>query len=303
MRLYRFICLALAAGLVIFTAAGCVSSPAESGSSVEETAEEEKVSTPATEETSRAETEVPETSEASSEEPEPQEETSMTEVSEDQESSQEEESSEVSQEEESSQASLPEGQLEAFPAKEPEDEDFVRVKDYIPDIEVLLMYATDGNFTGEVIYTFTDAYLRYGTVKKLSEAQEALKELGYRILIWDAFRPVSAQFVLWDVCPDSRYVANPLTGYSSHSRGNTIDLTIVTLAGDEVEMPTGFDDFSYYADRDYSDCTELAASNATMLEDIMMEAGFEPYSGEWWHFSDYDYYPVEEEFEPPASPQ
>lgn len=184
------------------------------------------------------------------------------------------------------------------PAKEPDDEDFVRVKDYIPDIEVMLMYATDQNFTGAVIYDFTEAYLRYGTVKKLAEAQEALKEMGYRLLIWDAFRPVSAQYVLWDVCPDPRYVANPITGYSLHSCGNTVDLTIITLDGGEVEMPTGFDDFSYRADRDYSDCTDIETINALLLENVMIDAGFEPYSGEWWHFSDTVDYSVEEEFDP-----
>jgi|GEM_PF-410727 len=187
----------------------------------------------------------------------------------------------------------------AEPEQKPQDADFVRVKDYIPDIEVLLMYATDGNFTGRVIYDFTEAYLRYGTVKKLAGAQEVLKEKGFRLLIWDAFRPVSAQFTLWAVCPDSTYVANPNTGYSSHSRGNTVDVTVVTMDGGEVEMPTGFDDFSALADRNYSDCTETAAANARMLENVMTAAGFKPYSGEWWHFSDNVSYGVEQSFEPP----
>ncbi len=190
--------------------------------------------------------------------------------------------------------------IHAEPAEPGSDSDFVRVKDYIPDIEVLLMYATDGNFTGRVIYDFTEAYLRYGTVKKLAAAQEVLKEKGYRLLIWDAFRPVSAQFALWAVCPDSTYVANPNTGYSSHSRGNTVDVTVVTLDGGEVEMPTGFDDFSALADRNYSDCTDSAAANARMLENVMIAAGFKPYSGEWWHFSDNVSYGVEQSFEPPS---
>lgn len=178
------------------------------------------------------------------------------------------------------------------------DSEFVRVKDYIPDIEVMLMYATQDNFTGEVIYGFTEAYLRYGTVKKLAAAQEVLKEKGFRLLIWDAFRPVSAQFKLWEVCPNSTYVANPNTGYSSHSRGNTVDLTLVTMDGQTVKMPTGFDDFSALADRNYYDCPEDAAENARLLENVMIEAGFTPYSGEWWHFSDNVSYPVEQSFEP-----
>ena len=184
------------------------------------------------------------------------------------------------------------------PVPEPENEAFVRVRDYIPKITVDLRYATADNFTGQVIYTFSDAYLRYGTVKKLAAAQETLAEQGYGLKIWDAFRPVSAQFALWDICPDGRYVANPNKGFSSHSRGNTVDLTLVTSDGEDVSMPTGFDDFSAKADRDYSDVEEEAAINALLLEETMIEAGFKPYSSEWWHFSDTDSYEVEENFTP-----
>ena len=198
--------------------------------------------------------------------------------------------------EEQQQEPAPEPAPELVP--EPENEAFVRVRDYIPEITVDLRYATADNFTGQVIYTFSDAYLRYGTVKKLAAAQETLVEQGYGLKIWDAFRPVSAQFVLWDICPDGRYVANPNKGFSSHSRGNTVDLTLVTSDGEDVPMPTGFDDFSAKADRDYSDVEEEAALNALLLEETMIEAGFKPYSGEWWHFSDTDPYEVEENFTP-----
>ena len=198
--------------------------------------------------------------------------------------------------EEQQQEPAPEPAPELVP--EPENEAFVRVRDYIPEITVDLRYATADNFTGQVIYTFSDAYLRYGTVKKLAAAQETLAEQGYGLKIWDAFRPVSAQFALWDICPDGRYVANPNKGFSSHSRGNTVDLTLVTSDGEDVPMPTGFDDFSAKADRDYSDVEEEAALNALLLEETMIEAGFKPYSGEWWHFSDTDPYEVEENFTP-----
>ena len=183
---------------------------------------------------------------------------------------------------------------------EPADEDFVRVRDYIPDIVVDLHYATENNFTGQRIYDFTEAWLRYGTVKKLMQVQEELKKSGLCLKIWDGFRPVSAQFRLWEVCPDPVYVADPNDGFSSHSRGNTVDITLVTEDGTEVVMPTGFDDFSALADRDYSDCGIEAAANALFLEECMTEHGFSPYFGEWWHFSDTQSYPVEQEFEPAA---
>ncbi len=184
---------------------------------------------------------------------------------------------------------------------EPEDADFVRVMDYLPSVFQELMYATDRNFTGQAIYDFTDAYLRYGTVKKLAAVSEDLAEFGLALKIWDGFRPVSAQRRLWEVCPDPAYVANPNKGSSSHSRGNTVDLTLVDAAGNEVEMPTGFDDFSAKADRNYADCTESAAAHAQMLEILMEKHGFSGYFQEWWHFSDTDSYPVEENFAPPAN--
>lgn len=184
------------------------------------------------------------------------------------------------------------------PSPEPLDIDFVCVSDYIPSIYVELKYATADNFTGQVIYDFTAAYLRYGTVKKLVKVQDYLIKQGFSLKIWDAYRPVEAQFNLWEVCPDPQYVANPNKGYSSHSRGNTIDVTLVYLDGTEVLMPTGFDDFSKLADRDYSDNDAASADNALILETVMLNNGFTAYSGEWWHYSDTTSFLVEEAFTP-----
>ena len=83
----------------------------------------------------------------------------------------------------------------------------------------------------------------------------------------------------------------------AHNLGGTIDMTIVTLDGGAVEMPTGFDDFSLKADRDYSDVSETAAANATMLEQVMTECGFKGYQGEWWDYSDTTQYEAYD-FEP-----
>ena len=66
-------------------------------------------------------------------------------------------------------------------------------------------------------------------------------------------------------------------------------------------MPTGFDDFSDLADRDYSDADEEAAANAALLEQVLERHGFRGYRGEWWHFNDTDDYPIEEVFEPTNS--
>ena len=181
---------------------------------------------------------------------------------------------------------------------EPEDADFVRVLDYLPGAVQYLPYATEDNFTGQIMYDFTDAYLRYGTVKKLQKVNADLALLGLTVKIWDGFRPVSAQFRLWETVPNPTYVANPNVGFSSHSRGNTVDLTLIDLQGNELEMPTGFDDFSAKADRDYSDCSEAERANAEILEALMEKYGFRGYAGEWWHFTDTQDYPVEDVFCP-----
>lgn len=181
---------------------------------------------------------------------------------------------------------------------EPENTDFVRVTDYIPSAAVELKYSTDDNFTGHRIYEFDDVFLRYGTVMKLKAVSTELASLGLSLKIWDGFRPVSAQFRLWEICPDPTYVANPNKGFSNHSRGYAVDLTLIDSDGIELEMPTGFDDFSSRADRDYSDCTEQAAENARLLDRIMEKYGFSGYWGEWWHFNDTQKYDVEECFDP-----
>lgn len=190
---------------------------------------------------------------------------------------------------------------EPAPLPEPEDDVLVRVIDYIPTAWEELAYASEENFTGQQIYDFYNAYLRYGTVKKLAAACGELEEQGLGILIWDGFRPVSAQAALWAVCPDPAYVSHPVTGTRAHCRGNAVDLTLVDLeTGDKLPMPTGFDDFSALGDRDYSDCDPEAAENARLLETVMEKHGFKPYRAEWWHFTDTDSYPVDEAFEPPV---
>lgn len=174
----------------------------------------------------------------------------------------------------------------------------VKVTDYIPDIIVDLKYAAEDNFTGHRIYDFTEAYLRYGTVQKLKKVQEALRPLGLSLKIWDAYRPTAAQFTFWEICPDDTYIANPYKGFSSHSRGNAVDVTLVTAEGEDLRMPTEFDDFSRLASRHYKDWDKEAADNVMLVEWLMIENGFRVYEGEWWHYVDTDVYPVEEKLEP-----
>lgn len=190
---------------------------------------------------------------------------------------------------------------ESEPTELPEylaDSDFVNVSQYLPNIAVELKYATTDNFTGKIIYDFQEVYLRLGTLRKLQAVQEELQGMGLSLKIWDGFRPVSAQWKLWEAYPDPNYVSHPETGGRTHCRGNTVDVTLVDSRGQELEMPTGFDDFSAKADRNYSDCSDKAAVNAGLLEHIMVKHGFTTIQSEWWHFADCDAYPIEEQYDP-----
>ena len=188
---------------------------------------------------------------------------------------------------------------ETYPPREPDDADFVRIIDYIPTARVELAYATVNNFTGYRIYDFTDSYLRYGTIKKLVKVSEELAEQGIGLIIWDGFRPAAAQAKLWEICPDPTFVSHPVTGKRTHCRGNTVDISLYDLeTGEDLPVPTGYDNFTAYADRDYSDCSEDAAANARLLEQTMEKYGFTPYFAEWWHFADTKDYPIDEFFNP-----
>lgn len=176
-----------------------------------------------------------------------------------------------------------------------EKDTLVRVRDYIPNIFVGLPYATADNFTGKQMYDFKDAYLRYGTVMKLKSASDYLNQRGACIKILDAYRPAYAQFIMWEAMPDDDFVADPQRGFSKHTRGSTVDVTLVTPDGEPMAMPSPFDDFSGAAKRVYDGIGEEPRRNILLLEAAMEQAGFWGYVNEWWHFNDHDIYPVLEE--------
>lgn len=165
---------------------------------------------------------------------------------------------------------------------------FVNIADVDRNIIIDLRYATTNNFTGKIIYPSKVCLLRASTAAKLAAANAEFMERGYRIKIWDAYRPLSVQQLFWNLVPDSRYVANPATGGSRHNRGGAVDLTLVDSEGIELTMPSAFDDFSEKASRDNPDMPAEAASNLTYLTRVMVKHGFNPITSEWWHFQDKD---------------
>ncbi|VDG24349.1 M15 family metallopeptidase [Lactiplantibacillus mudanjiangensis] len=170
---------------------------------------------------------------------------------------------------------------------------FTNVQTLDPMILVDLRYATTNNFTHQVIYDFTTAIVRTGTAQKLAQASALVQAQGYRLKIWDAYRPVSAQKRLFDVYPDPNFVAPPDPNFS-HQKGVTLDLTLTDMAGHDCLMPTAFDDFSPQAHRQAPRATQQDA-NYQILDQAMHQAGFIGYENEWWDYRDSqmdDYQPL-----------
>ncbi len=145
-------------------------------------------------------------------------------------------------------------------------------------------YATENNFTGKVLYPTDKVYIRNIAGKALAEANKYLKEnYNLRIKIFDGFRPISVQRIMWEIMPDDRYVADPSKG-SRHNRGAAVDVTLIDNSGTELDMGTGYDNFTEVAHFNYSDLSDEVKSNRLLLRETMIKFGFVPIETEWWHF-------------------
>jgi D-alanyl-D-alanine dipeptidase len=163
--------------------------------------------------------------------------------------------------------------------------DLVDIKKVNPRIIVDMKYATEDNFTKKRIYDSNTCYLRNSTAVKLDAVQKELERMSLGLKVWDCYRPMAVQQILWQILPDERYVANPKKG-SRHNRASSVDVTLVDSQGKELQMPTGFDDFSPRAHHHYKDLPDQAIRNRELLKGLMEKAGFIPLSEEWWHYDD-----------------
>ncbi|HWB60951.1 MAG TPA: M15 family metallopeptidase [Chthoniobacteraceae bacterium] len=166
------------------------------------------------------------------------------------------------------------------------NEPLVDVSKVAPAIVIDLRYATDRNITGHPIYPAgMKCLLRKGVAGRLKSAETILELAGYRLKIWDAYRPSHAQKILWALVQNPEVVADPNKGGSRHSWGVAVDVTLVDLDGKDVPMPTDFDDFTDAAKSDYKGKDPVVAKNLNILKNAMDVAGFEGMRDEWWHFS------------------
>jgi D-alanyl-D-alanine dipeptidase len=168
----------------------------------------------------------------------------------------------------------------AEPAAKPGD--LVDATAYVKDAVLDIRYATKANFTGAVLYPKARCKLRRAVAERLAKAAALLRAQDRRLLLWDCYRPLAIQKVLWKRVPDPRYVADPAVG-SKHNRGAAVDVALVDKAGKPVVLPTKFDEFSDAAHRDHALAGDRGRE-AKRLEDAMTAAGFIGLPTEWWHF-------------------
>ena len=183
-------------------------------------------------------------------------------------------------------------------------EGFCYVHEVIDDVILDIRYAGAHNFVGDVIdgYEAPYAILSNEAALRLKEAADEFREMGYRIMIFDAYRPQSAvrHFVRWAKDADDMRMREEFypeykkkillvdQGYiarnSSHCRGSAVDLTITDLAGTPLDMGTGFDYFGKLAWHGAKGITPEQTANRQILCAVMEKHGFRRFDHEWWHY-------------------
>jgi D-alanyl-D-alanine dipeptidase len=179
-------------------------------------------------------------------------------------------------------------QPQAPPSPSPDliEHNLVNVGMIYPPLLQDIRYATMCNFSGQVLYPFPTAFVHRDVAAALQKVQEDLRAQGLCLKIFDGYRPISVQTKMWALVPDERYVSDPKKSKGKHTRGTAVDVTLVDRMGNELRMPTGYDDFSGKAHRFSSKWSAEERANSLKLETVMKKHNFKPFPFEWWH---YDY--------------
>lgn len=163
----------------------------------------------------------------------------------------------------------------------------VAVDQFVPGVVLDIHYATDENFMKRPLYPRAAAYLRFPAVLALRRVQEDLAPHGLGLKVWDSYRPYSVTEAMWEPYKDPDFVADPAKG-SRHNRGAAVDVTLVNLeTGEELEMPTPYDEFSLRAAANFSELPADVITNRERLRSAMERHGFKVLASEWWHY-DFD---------------
>lgn len=171
--------------------------------------------------------------------------------------------------------------ISAAPAN---DTAFVNLKNFSNDFVYDMRYATADNFLKSKVYDCSECYLRYKTVKALIAANKMFMKRGFKIKLFDCYRPLDVQKKMWAIVPNPEYVANPAKG-SIHNKGGAVDITLVDFNGKELDMGTSFDFFGKEASHDFPDFSEEIKNNRNLLRKIMIKEHFNSFDSEWWHYN------------------
>ncbi|MEZ7505289.1 M15 family metallopeptidase [Flavobacterium sp. Arc2] len=164
------------------------------------------------------------------------------------------------------------------------DTTFVNLKDYSSDFVYDMKYATTDNFLKAKVYDCAECYLRLKTVVALIEANKEFIKKGYRIKLFDCYRPLDIQKRMWKIVSNPQYVADPAKG-SIHNRGGAVDITLVDAYSKELDMGTPFDFFGEEASHGYTKLSEEVKNNRILLKSIMTANNFNSFDSEWWHYN------------------
>jgi len=166
------------------------------------------------------------------------------------------------------------------------DTAFVNLKEYGKDFFYDMKYASENNFLKAKVYDCPECYLRFKTVKALINANKAFLKRGYKIKLYDCYRPLDVQKKMWAIVSNPSYVADPSKG-SIHNRGGAVDITITDYSGNELDMGTAFDHFGPEASHNNKNLSAEILANRKILKETMMRNGFKPLNSEWWHYDLY----------------
>ncbi|MCX7256323.1 MAG: D-alanyl-D-alanine dipeptidase [Polaromonas sp.] len=167
-----------------------------------------------------------------------------------------------------------------MPAQPP----LIHITEHTHEVAIELIYATENNFTGQIIYAHPLCFLHPTAEAGLRKAVAAARALfGLRLKVLDAFRPQEAQEALWAVAPNPDYIADPKTG-SNHTRGVAVDLTLIGADGLALDMGTPVDTMSAASHHFHEAHAAAIQLNRMRLLTVMLEAGFVHHPREWWHY-------------------
>jgi D-alanyl-D-alanine dipeptidase len=165
--------------------------------------------------------------------------------------------------------------------------DLVELVTLDPSIKLDIRYATGNNFTGRAVYPEARAFLQRPAALALIEAQRWLRERGYGLVVYDAYRPWSVTKLFWDITPPEKrsFVADPKTG-SVHNRGCAVDVGLIDLGtGRELAMPSAYDEMTERSFAAYKGGTAEQRTHRDLLREAVERRGrFSVYPEEWWHY-------------------